>query len=54
MLVMQIISQPYCLVTLIYQQLKIDMCRLVPGYICSGSDGGDIWTVTSYAFWVVI
>ena len=52
--VMQMHSLAYYLVTIIYQQLKIDMCRLVPRYLCSESDGSDIWNVTLYAFWVDI
>jgi len=54
MSLMQIFSLAYCLVMIIYQQLKIDICRLVLRYVCSGSDGGHIWNVTSYAFWVDI
>ena len=48
---MQMLSLAYYLVTIIYQKLKTDMCRLVPRYLCSGSYEGDIWNVTSYAFW---
>ena len=40
--VMQMHSLAYSLVTIIYQKLKIDMCKLVPRYLRSGPDGGDI------------
>jgi hypothetical protein len=49
---MQMFSLAYYLVTIIYQQLKIDVCRVVHRYLylCSGSDDSYIWNVTSYAF----